>query len=116
MMSVGKLLEKSGVDSSELEELLALRDAGEVKFLLIDVREKFEFDAGHIKGVDMLKPSSKINLWTEDFLQEYKDKVVIFTCRTDNRSGKICKIFNQYGLKSINHLGGIVSYKGEIEN
>ena len=45
-----------------------------------------------------------------------KDKTVIFTCRTGNRSGQVQHIFKQHGLDHvINHAGGIVSYRGEIE-
>ncbi len=109
-----ELLEKFGVSSSELIELLKLREEKKVDFLLVDVREQFEYNQGYIKGVDMLKPTSTFQSWASEFLEKYKDKTVIFTCRTDNRSGQVAQIFNQHGLKSINHLGGIVSYSGDI--
>ncbi len=115
MIDLDNILTKSGVTSGELIELLEARQKGEIEFLLVDVREPFEYEMGHIKGVDMLKPTSSFQSWAEEFLNEYKDKSVIFTCRTDNRSGQVANIFRQYGLNAINHLGGIVSFGGEIE-
>ena len=106
---------KSYVSSGELEDLLKRREEGKIDFLLVDVREEFEYKQGHIKGVDMLKPTSSFQSWAQDFLDEYKDEVVIFTCRTDNRSGQVQQVFMQNGMQhAINHLGGIVSYRGEI--
>jgi rhodanese-related sulfurtransferase len=113
---MNELLNKDAVTSQELEELLKARDNGEVDFLLVDVREQIEYDMGHIKGVDLLKPTSTFHSWAQSFLDEYKDKKVIFTCRTDYRSGNVQRVFKQNGMSgAINHLGGIVTYRGEIE-
>ena len=112
---MNKLLQKPLVSSSELELLLKEREEGRVDFILVDVREQMEYDMGHIKGVDMLKPTSMFNFWAREFLDQYRDKTVILTCRTDSRSGQVQMIFKQNGMKSvINHSGGIVSYRGEI--
>ncbi|NOZ90428.1 MAG: rhodanese-like domain-containing protein [Epsilonproteobacteria bacterium] len=113
---MSELLKKTLVNSNELEQLLKDREEGKVDFLLVDVREPMEYDMGHIKGVDMLKPTSSFQSWASDFLDEYKNKTVIFTCRTDARSGSVQRVFQQNGMDSvINHSGGIVSYRGEIE-
>ncbi len=110
------LLEKSNVFSEELETLLKEREEGKVDFLLVDVREDMEYRMGHIKGVDLLLPTSSFGQWAEKFAQENKDKTVIFTCRTGSRSGQVQYIFKQNGFnRVINHAGGIVSYHGEIE-
>ena len=112
---MSELLSKSQVQSEELEVLLKEREAGNVDFILVDVREQYEYDHGHIKGVDLLKPTSTFQSWAEDFLNENKEKTVIFTCRTDNRSGQVQQVFLQNGMKNvINHAGGIVTYRGEI--
>ncbi len=109
-------LAKENVFSEELEQLLEARERGEVDFLLVDVREQMEYDMGHIKGVDMLKPTSMFQQWAQEFLDEYKDKKVIFTCRTGSRSGQVQHIFKSNGMQgAINHAGGIVTYGGEIE-
>jgi len=112
---MSELLKKSYVQSEELETLLKEREAGNVDFLLVDVREQGEYDMGHIKGVDMLKPTSTFQSWAESFIAENMDKTVIFTCRTDNRSGQVQRVFQQNGMKNvINHAGGIVTYRGDI--
>jgi rhodanese-related sulfurtransferase len=83
---------------------------------LIDVREDIEYAMGHVKGVDMLKPTSSFQEWAEQFFDEIKDKTVIFTCRTGARSGQVQNVFKSNGHeKVINHYGGIVSYRGEVE-
>ena len=87
------LLEKSNVFSEELETLLKEREEGKVDFLLVDVREDMEYRMGHIKGVDLLLPTSSFGQWAEKFAQENKDKTVIFTCRTGSRSGQVQYIF-----------------------
>lgn len=111
-----ELLEKSYVTSQELEGLLKERESGNADFILVDVREQMEYDQGHIKGVDMLKPTSTFQSWAQAFLDENRDKTVIFTCRTDNRSGNVQRVFQQNGMaKVINHVGGILAYSGEIE-
>jgi rhodanese-related sulfurtransferase len=113
---MSQLLEKNFVTSAELQTLLKEREEGKVDFILVDVREQMEYDRGHIKGVDLLNPTSTFQSWGQTFFEENKDKTVIFTCRTDNRSGQVQNVFRQNGMeKTLNHLGGIVSYDGEIE-
>lgn len=110
------LLEQNDVSSEELHTLLQGRDEGKADFILVDVREDMEFNMGHIKGVDMLKPTTDFQHWAQDFLNETKDKTVIFTCRTGSRSGQVQNVFRQNGHTSVlNHAGGIVSYRGDIE-
>jgi rhodanese-related sulfurtransferase len=113
---MSELLKKSFVTSNELEKLLKDRELGHRDFLLVDVREQMEYNMGHIKGVDMLMPTSRFQSWAREFLDKYKEKTVILTCRTASRSGSVQRIFQQNGMKNvINHSGGIVSYRGEIE-
>lgn len=111
-----KFLLNDTVSSEELVELLSAREAGEADFLLVDVREEIEYNMGHIKGVDLLKPTSEFQEWGEAMLKEYKDKTLIFTCRTGARSGQVQNIFGSNGHEHvINHVGGILSFRGEIE-
>ncbi len=111
-----ELLATDNINSENLETLLAARENGEADFLLVDVREDMEYKMGHLKGVDMLKPTSDFQSWAEALFEEVKDKVVIFTCRTGNRSGQVQNVFKRNGHpRVINHSGGIVSYRGEIE-
>ncbi len=111
-----ELLTKDNITSEELEKLLEARENGKIDFLLVDVREDMEYEMGHIKGVDMLKPTSMFQQWAQEFLDNHADKPVIFTCRTGSRSGQVQHVFKSNGMeKVINHYGGIMSYRGEIE-
>jgi rhodanese-related sulfurtransferase len=113
---MNEILNKSSVTSSELEVLLKEREAGNTDFILVDVREMMEYDSGHIKGADMLKPTSTFQSWGQEFLEQNRDKMVIFTCRTGSRSGQVQAVFRQNGMENvINHSGGIMGYRGEIE-
>lgn len=113
---MSEILNKSYVTSSELELLLKEREEGKVDFLLVDVREQMEYDDAHVKGVDALKPTSTFQSWAQSFLEENKEKTVIFTCRTGSRSGQVQNIFRQNGMvNAINHSGGIMSFSGETE-
>lgn len=108
--------DKGYIDSEELYILLQQREAGKADFLLVDVREDMEYDMGHIRGVDMLKPTTVFQQWAQKLMNETKDKTVIFTCRTGNRSGQVQNAFKQHGHKGVlNHFGGIVTYPGTIE-
>jgi rhodanese-related sulfurtransferase len=110
------ILEKNDINSEELHRLLQSREEGKVDFLLVDVREDMEFNMGHIKGVDMLKPTSAFQDWAQKLFDETKDKTVVFTCRTGNRSGQIQNVFKRNGhTRVLNHFGGIVTYRGDIE-
>ena len=110
------LLNKVDVSSAELMQLIDARSRGEVDFVLIDVREQYEYDSDHIKGVDMLKPTSIFQTWAESVFNEYEGKNIIFTCRTGSRSGQIQNVFKSSGHeKVLNHFGGIVTYGGERE-
>ena len=111
-----ELLATDDINSEDLVILLKAREEGKADFLLIDVREDMEYEMGRLKGVDMLKPTSDFQSWAESLFEEAKDKVVIFTCRTGNRSGQVQNVFKRNGHERvINHSGGIVSYRGEIE-
>jgi len=113
---MSELLQKSNIHSEELVLLLKEREEGKADFLLVDVREQMEYDAGHIAGVDLLKPTSIFQSWGQEFFNEIQDKTVIFTCRTGARSGQVSQLFQQNGhTRSINHSGGIMSYAGETE-
>jgi len=109
------ILKQTEINSDELTTLLEARVNGKADFVLVDVREDMEYNMGHIKGVDMLKPTSTFNEWGQPLLDEMKDKTVIFTCRTGNRSGQVQNVFKKNGHANvINHYGGIVSFSGDI--
>lgn len=109
------MLNKNEISSNELIQLLEKRKNGQIDFLLVDVREDDEYDMGYIDGVDVLKPTSSFRKWAGDLLESTKDKKVIFTCRSGNRSGQVAQVFKANGHNgAINHAGGIISFGGKI--
>jgi len=113
---MNEMLSRDVIQSEDLETLLQARENGKIEFLLVDVREDDEYNAGHLKGVDMLKPISVFQEWAESLFSEAKDKTIIFTCRTGARSGQVQNVFKSNGhTRVINHAGGIMSYRGNIE-
>jgi rhodanese-related sulfurtransferase len=108
------LLSKESINSQELESLLYARKKGRVDFLLVDVREEREYESAYIEGVDILMPSSLFSEWSEDFCRVYRQRAVIFTCRTGNRSGVLQRLCKANGMACvINHAGGITAFCGE---
>ena len=111
-----ELLNKDSVNSEELIELLAAREAGKTDFLLIDVREPFEYEMQHIKGVDILRPTTNFQSWARE-LADMQDKPLIITCRTANRSYQVQQVLKRMGHPQvIDHAGGIVQYHGDVES
>lgn len=109
------MIEKGVINSEELEKALVQREAGEVQFILVDVREEGEYAMSHLKGVDMLKPMSTMKEWADSLMAETKETMVVFTCHTGARSGDIQHMFKKKGHKNtLNHIGGIMSYRGEV--
>ncbi|MBN2823687.1 MAG: rhodanese-like domain-containing protein [Campylobacterales bacterium] len=109
-----KLLQKEAITSKELEELLQLRNAKEIDFWLVDVREQSEYNQGYIHGVNELRPTSMVEHWASEMFEKSQNRPIILTCRTANRSGMLQSIFKRHGYQVINHLGGITAYSGKI--
>ncbi|OQX58769.1 MAG: sulfurtransferase [Helicobacteraceae bacterium 4484_230] len=109
------LLEKSQLDGDELHALIEARELGMISFKLVDVREYMEWQMGHIKGADVLVPTSSFF----DTLGEAKlskDDSIILYCHVGSRSAHCQRILNDMGYAKVGNLTyGIVSYGGEIE-
>lgn len=110
---VQTLAQSSEVSADELHFLLSMRAKGKISFLLIDIREMYEYSALSIKGTDLLLPTSTIHTSLEQ-LARNKGQLMIFYCRTASRTFQMIQILKRMGFTSIAHLSrGIVEYKGE---
>jgi rhodanese-related sulfurtransferase len=87
------------ISVSELHELMPVP--------LIDVREKFEFDAGHVPGAEWI-PMSLVPLRTDDFSANQPTYVI---CRTGNRSGQVVMWLASRGIRAINVDGGTEAWQ-----
>ena len=77
--------------------------------LLVDVRETDEFASGHIPGA-INEPLSKITLTTLP-----KDKPIFLYCLRGSRSRRAMGLLKKMGYGNVKSIGGISSYRGEIE-
>lgn len=75
---------------------------------VLDVREQWEYDEGHIPGVTLI-PMAEIS----NRLSEIPtDQEVIVTCRTGNRSSQVADFLRQQGFENIHNMeGGIVAWE-----
>ncbi len=76
--------------------------------VLIDVREQWEYDEGHIPGITLI-PMSEL----ENRLDEIPtDKTVVLTCRSGNRSGRMHAFLEDQGFdNTVNMAGGILAWE-----
>lgn len=93
-------------DTVDVSTVAAVKDRGDV--LVLDVREQWEYDEGHIPGVTLL-PMGEV----PGRLNEIPtDKSVIVTCRTGNRSGQVVDFLRQNGYDNVHNMsGGIVAWE-----
>ncbi len=73
--------------------------------VIIDVRTKEEYDAGHLKLTD-----DQIDYLNGDFQESVKsldkNKTYYLYCRSGNRSGKAAQILDKEGFESVFNVGG----------
>jgi rhodanese-related sulfurtransferase len=76
---------------------------------LIDVREDYEWEAGHIEAarhIELERLASRAS--TID-----KDRPVVFQCRSGSRSAMATQAFRAAGYDAFNMEGGITRWAGE---
>lgn len=90
----------------DVHTVAEVKDRGDV--YVLDVREQWEYDEGHIPGV-VLIPLGEIPGRMSEIP---KDKEVIVTCRTGNRSGQATDFLRQNGFDNVHNMqGGIVAWE-----
>lgn len=110
VQTVTKSLE---VSSESLYVMLRLRAQGKLDFILIDIREIPEYSTLSIKGTDILLPTSTLHLHIDE-LKKLHDSLLVFYCRSANRTLHLLHSLKRMGFSKIAHLsGGIIEYQGE---
>jgi rhodanese-related sulfurtransferase len=74
--------------------------------LVIDVREPFEYNAGHLEGAK----SMPMHLVPKSMGELPKDDTLFVICRSGNRSWQVCQYLNQHGYDAVNVAGGMVAW------
>jgi len=110
-----KLVNQSEIDSDEMIALLEARELGMVDFKLVDVREHMEWQMGHIKGADVLVPTSSFYQTLEEAKLNKNENIIVY-CHVGSRSAHVARIMPDLGYTKVGNLThGIVSYPGEKE-
>lgn len=109
----GNSAEDRGYTMIDQEEAKRMMDTQTV--VILDVREQYEFDEGHIAGAVLL-PSTNINEETAAAVIPDKDSVVLVYCRTGIRSLYAAATLAGLGYTNVYEFGGIVTWPYETES
>ena len=108
----GNSMEQNSYQQITQDVAKEMMDAGDV--VILDVREQYEYDAGHITGAVLL-PVGGI---TEDAAAAVIDDletVVLVYCRSGNRSKTASQVLVDIGYTNVYEFGGINTWPYEIE-
>ena len=95
-------------DTVDVHTVASIKDQDDV--YVIDVREQWEYDEGHIPGVTLI-PMNEVPNRLEEIPT---DKDVIVTCRSGNRSGQVAEYLRQIGYDNVHNMsGGIIAWEAE---
>ena len=94
------------------EEAKQIMD-GEEGYIILDVREQDEYDAGHIPGA-ILIPYTQIKEKANEMLTD-KDQLILVYCRSGRRSKIAAEALVELGYTNIKEFGGIIDWPYEVE-
>ncbi|WP_312103764.1 rhodanese-like domain-containing protein [Lachnoclostridium sp.] len=80
--------------------------------ILLDVRENYEFQSGHIKGAKNI-PLSAVDKKIETIAKN-KNSILYIYCQSGARSARACQILSAKGYTNVYNLGGIMGWPYEI--
>ena len=90
------------------EEVKEILDNKNENYVLIDVREDYEFNEGHIPG------AVNISLGNIDSITYSTSRTIIVYCKSGNRSNEAAIKLKNMGY-NVKDMGGIVDWTYEIE-
>lgn len=80
---------------------------------IIDVREVYEYETGHIDAENI--PMSLVPVKIQD-LADFRDKELVVVCRSGGRSGQIVNYLKGQGFSEARNLtGGMMAWKANID-
>ncbi|MBR5284717.1 MAG: rhodanese-like domain-containing protein [Clostridia bacterium] len=82
--------------------------------IILDVREKYEFDSGHIPNA-LLLPVDTIDKDTAAAVIPALDSTVLVYCRSGNRSKTASEALADLGYTAVYEFGGINTWPYEVE-
>lgn len=101
---------KSGASAVSLQQAVFLINRKDA--LVLDIRDKKEYDAGHI--VDAVHiPLGKLSDRLAE-LDKHKSRPVVVACKMGQHSGEACKTLESAGFEQVVRLkGGMASWRAE---
>ena len=111
----GQILDGPGMVNSyeqidqETAKQMMEKDDGHV---VVDVRTREEYDAGHIPGAILL-PNESIGTEPPEELPD-RNQIILIYCRSGNRSKQAAQKLFDMGYTNIYEFGGINTWTGEI--
>lgn len=108
----GETAEKGTYQQITQEEAKHIMETQNV--IVIDVREKDEFDSGHIPNAVLL-PVGQISKDTAAAVIPNLDTVVLVYCRSGNRSKTASAALAELGYINVYEFGGINTWPYEVE-
>jgi len=100
-----------GYKTITAQQAKELMDAGNV--FVVDVREEYEYEAGHIPGA-MLLPISSMNMKSGEKISADRDSTILIYCRSGNRSKVAASYFVEMGYTNVYEFGGILDWPYEV--
>ena len=94
------------------EEAKQIMDSEE-GYIILDVREQDEYDAGHIPGA-ILIPYTQIEEKANEMLPD-KEQLLLIYCRSGRRSKIAAEALVKLGYTNIKEFGGIIDWPYEVE-
>ena len=94
------------------EEAKRIMDSEE-GYIILDVREQDEYDAGHIPEA-ILIPYTQIGEKANEMLPD-KDQLILVYCRSGRRSKIAAEALAELGYTNIKEFGGIIDWPYEVE-
>ena len=94
------------------EEAKQIMDTEE-GYIILDVREQDEYDAGHIPGAILIS-YTQIEEKANEMLAD-KDQLILVYCRSGRRSKLAAEALAELGYTNIKEFGGIIDWPYEVE-
>ena len=96
------------ISQEEAKEMMRREDG----HIVVDVRRRDEYDAGHIPGA-ILRPSEDIGPAPPEALPD-PDQIILIYCRSGNRSKQAAEKLVKMGYVNLYEFGGIIDWTGEV--
>ncbi len=97
-----------GADTASINATEAqARIEGPTPPFLLDVRESYEYEQGHIAGAKLL-PLGELGRRLNELP---RDREILVVCRSGNRSGTATRQLVQAGYRAINLSGGLIGWQ-----